>query len=232
MNTQLPLLVKNNGICSSPCLDRHSQDITLVLMLFVLTGKIDEAKEWLRKLVRNVDYTFKAKKYVPISTDSIDDLVDEGGWSGGSTDERLMSMSWMLATLAGWCAILKLEDTYAVLARGSKDSYAKVCIQLWHPDKDIYRHLYFKPAHFECGASEAPITLAADAGAWRNHLDIIVKSDQAKIASDSIIAKAGIPALDLIANRHFSTPIAPYFWYRLANVPHQNDTPATHNAGA
>lgn len=213
----LASLIKNNGICSSPCLDRHSQDITLALVLLLLTEKVDEAKEWIRKLVRNVDYAFKVKKYVPICTDSLDDLGDEGGWSGGSTEERLMSTSWMLATLASWCAILGLDDGYEVLVKGSKECYADVCLQLWHPDSDIYQHLYFGQAQFECGTSEAPILLPQNASEFRKRIHAIVKSNQAQIAAASLAGQSGIPSLDLIASRHFLTPVAPYFWYQFIN---------------
>lgn len=213
-------LIKNNGICSSPCLDRHSHDITLALTLMVLTGRQEAAKEWVRKLVRNVDYAFKAKMYVPISTDSLDDLVDDGGWSGGQADERLMGASWMLATLAGWSALLSENDCYGVIHRASADAEATLCLQLWHPDKDIHRHLFFKAAQHECGASEAPISLPPTAAEWREHMRVILRSEQKNIASNSSARQAGIPALELIANRHFSTPVPPYFWYSLVDILH------------
>jgi hypothetical protein len=211
--------VQNNGICSSPCMDRHSQDITLGLMLLLVAGMVDEAKEWLKKLVRNVDYAYKAKRYVPISSDSLDELAESGGWSGEQTDPRVMNMSWTIPTLAGWCAILKMDESYQVLASESQASYPGVCLQLWHPDDDIYRHLYFCAAHHECGASEAPIQLPDDAASWRMHLATFTDSDQARMLANSSATKAGVQALDLIASRHFSTPVAPAFWYQLLSAP-------------
>lgn len=198
----------------------------LALVLLLLTENVDEAESWLRKLVRNVDYAYKAKKYVPICTDSLDDLADEGGWSGGSTEECLMSTSWTLATLASWCAILGMDREYEVLARESQKCYTEVCLQLWHPDMDIYQHLYFRKAQFECGASEAPIVLPQSASAWRDHIKAIINSNQAQIAAASPAMQIGIPALDLIANRHFSTLVAPYFWYQFANILNPEDVVA------
>jgi len=184
----------------------------------LLTENVDEAKNWLRKLVRNVDYAYKAKKYVPVCTDSLDDLVEEGGWSGGPVAERLVSTSWMLATLAGWCAILGLDDRYEVIARECRESYPEVCVQLWHPDADVYKYKYFTQAQFNCGASEAPIELPPSSSTWRDHIKTILKSNQAQIAAASVAMQAGIPALDVIACRHFSTPVAPYFWYQFVDV--------------
>ena len=206
--------IRNNGICCSPCLDRHSQDIALGLTLLLATGLIDQAKNWLKALVRNIDYCYKAKRYAPICSDSLDDLAENGGWDDGRTDDRLLNSSWTLPTLAGWCVVLGMEHSYDALSEGSKTEYPEVCMQLWHPDKDVFRHLYFKAAHYECGASEAPIVLPQGIEGWRSNLDSFIDSEQMQIANNSSAAKAGLYALDLIACRHFGTPIAPVSWYQ------------------
>ena len=205
-----------NGICSSPCLDRHSQDIALAMMLLVVTDKKNDAKAWLRMLVRNVDFAFKVKRFIPISTDSLDDLVEAGGWLGGTTDVRLMQTSWTLATLAGWAALLGENDCYDVLFRGASTDYPETCIQLWHADKDVYRHMYFGAAHFLSGLSEAPIVLPSTAEEWRAHMRLILASEHSKFVADSVATQSGIP-LDIIAWRHFSTPVPPAIWYKLVD---------------
>lgn len=220
----LASLIGNNGICSSPCLDRHSQDITLALTLLLLSDHVDDAINWLKKLVRNVDYSYKAKKYVPICTDSLDDLPEGSGWNGEQASERLMDSSWTLATLAGWSAILDQNDRYELLAKECSESYPGVCVQLWHPDETLYKHLYFSQAQFDCGASEAPIDLPERATAWRAHIKTILASDQTAIAEASPAANAGMPVLDLIACRHFSTPVAPVFWYRFVGALAPDDS--------
>lgn len=217
-------LIGNNGICSSPCLDRHSQDITLALMLLLLSDHVDDATNWLHRLVRNVDYSYKAKKYVPICTDSLDDLPEKSGWNGEQASERLMDTSWTLATLAGWSAILDQDDRYELLAKECRESYPGICVQLWHPDEALYKHLYFHQAQFDCGASEAPVDLPERAVAWRDHIRTILASDQTAIAEASPAAHAGIPVLDLIACRHFSTPVAPVFWYRFVGAQAPDDS--------
>ncbi len=62
----------------------------------------------------------------------------------------------MLAIIAGWSVILGMDELYGVLAKNARDKYPNVC-QLWHPEKDLYEYLYFQPAHFESGATEATI---------------------------------------------------------------------------
>ncbi len=208
--------IKHNGICSSPCLDRHSQDITLALMLLQGTALLDEAKEWVQHLVRNIDYAYKAGKYVPVATDSLDDLVESGGWCGESAKPKAMNMSWTLPTLAGWCVIFGLDDSYRILVAESKANYPEVCMQLWHPDADLYQHLYFATAHFDCGASEAPINLPDEPSDWRKHMALIVAADKAGLGSSSIAAQAGLAVLDVVVCRHFQTPVPPSLWYRFA----------------
>jgi len=211
----LASLISNNRICNSPCFDRHSQDIVLGMLLLVLTGRTDVAKHWLQTLVRNVDYAFKAKRYVPIDSDSIDDLGDIGGWHSGHTADKLMKASWMMAVLAGWCVVLGLDKSYRVLRLGLAQDYQETCAQLWHPDKQIHDHLYFHAAHFLSGASEAPIQLPEEMTQLLVHMRAIVESEQGKECLQTMGCKVGLPAIDLIACRHFGTPVAPSFWYRL-----------------
>lgn len=213
----LEAFLKNNGISSSPCLDRHSQDITLALVALFGLGRVETAKDWLKKLFRNVDYAYKAKKFIPIATDSLDDLVEEGGWFGGQANERMMETSWMLAIFAGWSAILGMDKMYEVLAQNVRDRYPEICIQLWHPEKDIYRHLYFQPAHSESGVAEAPIELPATASEYRQQMQMICESEFGEILRESPAAQSGLMVLDFIAYRHFSTPVQPVFWYSLLN---------------
>lgn len=212
----LASLISNNSICNSPCFDRHSQDIVLAMSLLVFTGHVGDAKRWLQTLVRNIDYAFKAKRYVPICSDSIDDLADIGGWHSGQTADKLMRTSWMMAVLASWCVVLGLDESYRVLRQGIVQDYPKTCVQLWHPDAQIHEHLYFHAAHFVSGASEAPIRLPEDMTQWLAHMRVIVESEQGKECLQTMGCKVGLPAIDLIACRHFGTPVPPAFWYRLA----------------
>ncbi len=108
----LASILVNNGVSNTPCLDRHSQDITLAMLALLGTGHRNIAEEWLQKLFRNVDYAYRKKKYVPIATDSLDDLVEEGGWLGEQATDRMMEMSWMLASIASFSVIMGMDVLY------------------------------------------------------------------------------------------------------------------------
>lgn len=196
-------------------MDIHAVDVVLGLMLLILTGNISDAQKWLAELIKRIDYTLKVKRNFPVCTDSTDDLVELTIFGEKELCSRLMKMSWLLPTLAGWSIILDRYDLYEVLARNAKTDYSEICLQLWHPSaKDLQKHLYFSTAHYVCGASEAPIILADTAIEYRGRLLAFLQSEQYNVATSSTAGKAGMPALDMIACRHFRTPVAPFYWYQ------------------
>jgi len=94
--------------------------------------------------------------------------------------------------------------------RGAKDApkfkdyilsliFTDVCLQLWHPTaQDIPKHLYFGPAQYCCGESEAPIILPDAASEYRARMEAILQSERHNIVASSTAGKAGIPAIDLV----------------------------------
>jgi hypothetical protein len=215
----LAALLKNNPTSGSPRLDGNVVDIVLGLLLLVLTGRISQAQEWLAELIKRVDYTFKRKRDFPISSDAVDDLVEVTVFGDEELASGLMSTSWLLPTLAGWSVILERNDLYDALAKNSKKQYPEICLQLWHPTvQDFSNNLYYRPAQYYCGESEAPIVLPDSMSEYRNQMEAILKSERYNVIAASTAGKAGIPAIDLVACRHFRTPIAPFYWYKLLRL--------------
>ena len=225
----LVAMLKNNPVSGTPRLDINVVEIVLGLLLLVTTGHIAHAQAWLAELVKRIDYTLKIKRNFPICTDSIDDLVEITVFGDEELSARLMRMSWLLPTLAGWCVILDRNDLYEVLAKNSKADYADVCLQLWHPTaQDIFKHLYFRPAQHSCGESEAPIILPDDPGEYRARMKALLESGRHNVMSSSTAGKSGMLAIDLLACRHFRTPVAPFFWYQFVQL--QNSSSEIHKA--
>ena len=215
----LAAMLKNNPVAGSPRLDINVIDIVLGMLLLVLTGHISQAQDWLSELVKRADYTFKRRRDFPICTDSTDDLVESTVFGGEELSTRLMSTSWLLPTLAGWSVILERSDLYDVLAKNSKTAYSETCLQLWHPtSQDFSKHLYYWTAQHHCGESEAPIILPDTTIEYRARMEAILQSERHNIIDSSTAGKAGIPAIDIVACRHFRTPVAPFFWYRLLQL--------------
>jgi len=236
----LATMLKNNPVSGSPRLDINVVDIVLGLLLLVVTNHILEAQEWLCELVKRIDYTLKLKRNFPICTDSTDDLIEINVFPDEEVCARLMSMSWLLPTLAGWAVILDRYDLYEILAKNSKTSYPEICLQLWHPTaNDISKHLYFMAAQHSSGEAEAPIILPDDANEYRTRMKALLKSERHDIVSSSTARKAGLLAADLVACRHFHTPVAPFFWYQYLKLkdlssqlknPVEETSPRQHSA--
>ena len=116
-----------------------------------------------------------------------------------------------------------MDESYLALRKGLVDDYSETCAQLWHPDNQIHEHLYFHAAHFLSGASEAPIRLPDDMAQWLVHIRVIVESEHGKEWLQTMGCRVGLQAIDLIACRHFGTPVAPAFWYQFA-MSHRPDS--------
>jgi len=221
----LAALLRNNSISGSPRLDGNVIDIVLGIVLLVVTGRVTDAEKWLNELVMRIDYTLKLRRDFPICTDSIDDLVESTVEGGEELRADLMRMSWLLPTLAGWSVIFERDDLYEFIANNAKNEYPDVCLQLWHPTaQDLPKHLYFSRAQYKCGESEAPVILPDTASQYRVQMEALLESESHNVAATSTAALAGIPALDLIAYRHFRTPVPPIFWYPFLRLkdPHIN----------
>jgi hypothetical protein len=99
-------LIRNNEASGSPRLDRHATDICLALCLLMVTSRHEVASEWLADIAYRLNFSFLNKRMFPIGTDSLDDLVDFEVSGGEETAEALMRTSWMLPTVAAWCALI------------------------------------------------------------------------------------------------------------------------------
>lgn len=214
-------LIRNHGASGSPRLDRNAIDISLGLILLILTNRSEQATEWLQELSFRLDFTFKMGRLFPIGSDSLDDLVElDVGGNEEFRDEQLRT-SWMLATIASWCAMLNVDQTYELLAKAQCNDYPKVGAQLWHPSTDWPKRWYFGPAYLENGEAEAPFDLPPLAADLRQRTTKFLELERFKWSEHSETRSAGIWALDFLACRHFRTPVPAVFWYRLAHAQDQ-----------
>lgn len=212
----LRALIINNPASGSPRLDENAIDITLAFTFLLLIGKKDCAEEWLRTLILRLDFVFKVGRNHPISTDSLDDLVSlDCNNDDTYLKEKTTNTSWLIPTLMGLTVILKKEEGYNVLLKGIKESYPKMCAQLWHPTDNLFEHLYFHQAQYVTGETEAPIIFPDSINDYQDRMEQLKEMDRYSFFSESSAVKAGLTILDFIAFRHFRTPVPPALWYRL-----------------
>lgn len=208
-------LVANHGASASPRLDEHIIDITLALIFLVLAGRREQAKSWMAGMAKRLDYCYKARSRFPVSTDSLEDLVElEVSPRDSKLSENLMRTSWSLATVAAWCVILELDKHYTELSCGASGPYNNVCAQLWHPTEGWPERWYFGGS-LDRGETEAPYALLPSVDDMRQRMaEFLNRQDYDWIAT-SPSREVGLLALDYIACRHFRMPVPASAWYRL-----------------
>lgn len=211
----LTWMVVNNAASASPRLDRHAVDICLALYFLVAAGRVDHAKGWLAALAERLNFCFFMKTRFPVSTDSFEDLVAlEVHPTDTERNQELMRASWCMATIAGWCAVLGLDEQYEKLRHGVEEKYPGVCPQLWHPTPGWHERWYFGDA-IEGGYSEAPYSLLEDVDEMRRRMSDFLKESAFDWFGEIPSREAGISGLDFIACRHFHIPVPAAAWYLL-----------------
>lgn len=223
-------LIQNHEASASPRLDGHIIDVTLALTFLVSAGRHDVAKDWVAEMAKRLDYCFKTRSKFPVSTDSLEDLVElEVNPKDSKLIEKLMGTSWCLATIGAWCVLFDLDDLYAALARGVAGPYDKVCAQLWHPTNDWPDSWYFGGS-LDHGEAEAPYALLPAIVDMKQRMKQFLERPEYDWVESSPTRKVGIWALDFIACRHFRMPVPASAWYRLG-IKGSEDESAAHVSG-
>jgi len=216
-------MMRNNPVSGSPRLDENVVDISLGFLFLVTTGNVASAKEWLTELAQRVDFTLRVGRNFPICTDSLDDLVELTVFNDEVLSKRLMEMSWMLPTLAGWAALLNHEEVYRLLAKHTKAEYPEICLQLWHPTEDVFQHLYFHNSCRYSGESEVPISLPESMDEYRDQMKQLMGLSKFDVLKFSPGFRTGLGMIDFIACRHFRTPVPPYLCYKAGGLISDKD---------
>jgi hypothetical protein len=211
----LNALVETHPISGSPCYDNQCIDISLALLLLCFTERREVAKSWLNQLASRLIYAYRIGKWFPIATDSFDDLVAFEIERNEVDLQKLKEMSWMIPTVAQWCAVLGVDEAYAGIVGLKSEVMKGTCFQLWYPDMHTDNIRYDRPAFLESGMSDAPLDLPATAEEMREQIKR-TRSDSP--VADQVVtsaAKAGLPFVEFIACRHFRIPVDPAYWQRI-----------------
>ncbi|APG23978.1 Fic family protein [Syntrophotalea acetylenica] len=205
--------------CSgSPCYDGQVADISLGLLLLVLAGRREDAKAWLRELIGRLNFGFRVGRWFPLSTDSFDDLVAFEIDRQDVDMAKLKETSWMIPIIAQWAAVLGEDQAYVNLVAFLKDALKGTCFQIWYPDQKTDDFMYLGPAQWDSGISEAPVDVPSEAEEMRKKIIRTRAESPVKEPFESSASKAGLVWLDLLASRHFRTPIDPAFWQCLVDI--------------
>ena len=209
-------LIKNNPVSSSPSYDEHMIEICMALLLMIYTQHDEAARTWIDELVQGIYKAARVGRGLPICSDSFEDQVDIAINGIGERRDKLQECSTLLPALAQWAALLQATESYDSLVRGQQAGkmMEKVCFQLWYPDQDTGNFLYHEAAHRESGTTEAPIALPGSMDELRSRVRQL-KATGYTLPIEALGWGAGDPrGIDLMAARHFRTPVNPDHWQR------------------
>ncbi|WP_062789278.1 hypothetical protein [Aquitalea pelogenes] len=210
-------IINNNNATSSPRLDRNVCELCLALIFLISIGRDAEAELWLTEIAHRLHFSFITKRSFPIGTDSLDDLVEFEVSPNEEMAKKMMSTSWMLATVASWCAIGHLEEPYSLLTNGYEKAYSEICPQLWHPTEDWPKYWYYQTSYYEHGETEAPYSLPKNSDELRARVGKFNGLEKYNWAKHSQTAPIGLWPIDFIAARHFQLPVPAHFWFQIAD---------------
>lgn len=213
----LAALLRNHSATASPRLDEHVIDICLALVLLNMTGHRETVQWWMRELVVRLNFVYIVGSELPVGTDSFDDLVELDVEGDDEIKTKCKQTSWLLATLASWCAMLGFDNLYSVLAHGAAAKYPEVGAQLWHPATDWRLTWYFEPGHHRHGSSEAPYLMPPSASTLRERIKAFNANRVLQWEEHSPALAIGLWPIDFLACRHFRTPVPASVWYYMAS---------------
>ena len=209
-------LLVNNPISSYPKYDEHCIEICLCLFLLYISGKIDEARLWLRKIIVGINDAIKLKKFFPLLITNFEKLID----SDLETNELNLDSSYLLPILAEWCVILNSEELYELLKRGIHENCPNVKLLMWLPEKDTEKYYYSANAMSETGSSKLISGFPQKMDEYKTEMAYERNSFNEE-GTFSFFEK-GMFYLGFLASRHFRTYPFPQLWRRLLPVENQN----------
>jgi hypothetical protein len=193
--------IETNPARHKPLLDSHSIDIFLGMWPLMLTGYTDLARWWLRDVLEHLVIRKKLYNRLPELYNRIDAVIEYE-----ATNERPVgyvdSSSTLIYMLFEFCLLLDVEEFYL----NYREAFEGTTFQVWYPPENIEEIIYSREV-FE-GDTEVIHGLPANFEDFRLDVQARHKFDRMDY---SPIAKR-LPAILLLANKHFRTPVFPFWW--------------------
>lgn len=210
-------IIKNNSASASSRLDRHIVDISLAIVFLIAIGFVEEVKTWLKDIAYRLTSCYVRKRYFPISSDSLDDLAEISTSEDESFISQMMSTSWTLATIAAFCAFLKIDEVYKYLAKAQKEFFPQVHAQIWCPTQDWPDGWYFDSILYQHGETDVWSILPDEPHELLERIGKLCSQEKYQWDEMSIAKKQGLWALDFMGCRHFQMPVPMVFLSKLFN---------------
>ena len=203
-------LIENHSSTCSPYYDNHIIEISEAIFLLSCFSEKEFIDNWIKKILNHIAFAYNhMERYFPIQSDSFDDLVALA-ISGTKRKEELMEISTLLPTIAQWCAVLELRDSYSLVRDVVKNVFQNTTLQIWYPDSETDQFIYICNAAFKSGIVDAPMSIPETIEDMKTMIEK-VKEKIVNFEGFSSV-KNGFAILPIISSRHFKTPFLPCFW--------------------
>jgi len=199
-------LINNNKSARNPLYDEHIIDIILALILFYSINRKNFAKQWVETLLNQIVVSYDLRKRFPIFSDSFDEAVDVEV----DNIEGKAQSSTLLTVLFEWCVVLDLYKVYNDIRELVQRDFSEVDLQIWYPDDKTENFIYKEKAHVKTGSLRHSIDLPSDFQEFKKQ--ILEESKYIEPYYNFTSVKEGFWIVDLLASRHFRTPISPTYW--------------------
>jgi len=193
--------IRTNPARHKPLLDNHLIDIFLGMWPLILTGHTDLARWWLRDILEHLVIRRRFYKRLPELSNRVDAVIEYE-----ATSERPVgyvdSSSTLIYMLFEFCLLLNAEELYL----DYREAFEGVSLHAWYPPENVEEIIYSREV-LE-GDTEVLHGLPASFEDFR--LDVQARHQFDRVDYSPIVR--GLPAILLLANKHFRTPIFPFWW--------------------
>lgn len=184
-----------------PLLDNHSIDIFLGMWPLVLTGHADFARWWLRDILEHLVVRHRYYGRLPELYNRVDAVIEYE-----ATGERPVgyvdSSSTLIYMLLEFCLLLGAEELY----RDCHERFEGVSLQVWYPPEDVEEVIYSR----EVTDGDTEVIHEVPTSFEKFRLDVRARHQLDSMEYSPI--GRGLPAILLLANKHFRTPVFPFWW--------------------
>lgn len=146
-------LLQTHSCSELPAYDHHSADIHMALLLLATTDRIDEARQWVRRLCQRLGYATTLRRFMPMSAPLEEAVLIRQGKE--EMLDEFCSTSTLVPILLTWTASLGMQDSYSFLRDQVVPSAKGTTPNFWNADKG-YDSIVSDPGMLHAhGAGEA-----------------------------------------------------------------------------
>lgn len=196
-------LISNNGPAFNPPYDEHINEIELGLLLFVLLDRRGDAIRWIAEIANQIEFAFmRLGRRFPVYISSYETLVE---LEVGETEPEMPS-STLLTALAEWAVVLQRADLYQHIREIIDRTFSDTDLQVWYPDEETEEKLYRQNAS-RTGTMHTSISLPDGFEAFKEFIVQERKKEEGAPLYSAV--EQSLMPLELLASRHFRTPLHP-----------------------